>query len=120
MPIEKSLERIADALEALLKGQISDAAHAEEMHAAGGDDENPAAKEKKKDKKPPKTVPSNKQAEEPAGDGPTKAEVRAVLKKYGADNSPADARQILADHGAKSMTDLEPERYQDVIDACAE
>jgi outer membrane biosynthesis protein TonB len=109
MSIEKSLERIADALEVITKRPVTEAPV----------DDKPAAKEKKK--------PAAKETKKPAekkesSDGPTKDDVREALKGYQKRESPTAARELLQTHGngAASITALDEDDYQAIIDACAE
>lgn len=108
MSIEKNLERIADALE-ILAGSVPPAAA-------------PAPAKAKKDKSPAKEETSEPEAAAPApakesGEAPTKDVVRDALKALGKRLDSQTARQVLADAGANTLTDLPEEQYQAVLDA---
>ncbi len=82
----------------------------------GGEAEvTPADEEKEekpaKGKKPPK--------EEPADDAPTLADVKDKIRELMAadeDGGEEKAGEILGEHDAKKVSDLEEDAYQDVID----
>jgi hypothetical protein len=106
MTIEKNLERIADALEAIAAG--------------GGTIPQPAEEPAKPAKK--KTGTSKKQTvgkvAEPDPDGPTKEEVRAKLQAVQKATTPAQAKSILKAEGATTIGNLAVSKYPAVIAAC--
>lgn len=107
MSLEKTLERIADALEAI---------------AAGGGTIAPPAEEPAKPAKKKKTGTSKKKTvgkvAEPDPDGPTKEEVRAKLQAVQKATTPAQAKSILKAEGASTIGNLAASKYASVIDAC--
>ncbi len=106
MSLEKTLERIADALEAIAAGGGTIASPAEE----------PAKPTKKK------TGTSKKQTvgkvNEPDPDGPTKEEVRNKLQAVQKATTPAQAKSILKTEGATTIGNLAVSKYAVVIAAC--
>ena len=95
MSLEAQLTRIADALEAMLQRPP----------------EAPAAAEK------PKKAPAKKK---PASSGPDKDDVRAALKDLQKAKGPQAARDLLAENGAKTLTDLDSDAYSAVIESAKE
>lgn len=93
-----------------------------------GEEPEEKTKPKAKPKTKPKTKPKAKEPEpadddddDDAGDdddGPTLEEVRKALKEYAAIEGKEAAIQILKDHGASSMSELDEEHYADVVAAC--
>lgn len=105
MTIEKTLERIADALETIAAG--------------GGEIATPAAesaKPKKKTGTTKKTTVGKKEEIDP--DGPTKEQVRAKLQAVQKATTPAQAKSILKMEGATTIGNLAASKYVAVITAC--
>jgi hypothetical protein len=106
MSLEKTLERIADALEAIAAGGGTIASPAEE----------PAKPVKKKTGTSKKTTVGKKEEIDP--DGPTKEEVREKLQAVQKATTPAQAKSILKMEGATTIGNLAVSKYPAVIAAC--
>lgn len=102
MTIEKSLERIADALETI---------------AAGGGAAAPEP-EKKPAKKPPKKETQTKVGTDDDDGGITKEQVRDKLQQVQKATTPAQAKSILKAEGASTIGNLAASKYAAVIAAC--
>ena len=110
MTIEKTLERIADALETI-------AAAAGEL----AEEETPmpaAPKKKAPAKKAAKAKNQVQVGTDDEADDVTKEEVRAKLTEVQKATSPAQAKSILKAEGASTIGNLPLAKYQRVIDAC--
>ncbi len=106
MTIEKTLERIADALETIAAGtDRTIKPQAEEP-----------AKPKKKTGTSKKTTVGKKEEIDP--DGPTKEEVREKLQAVQKATTPAQAKSILKMEGATTIGNLAASKYVAVITAC--
>jgi len=104
MTIEKTLERIADALETI---------------AAGGGAIAPAAEPKAKPKKAAKPKANETVVGTPDDDGGiSKDEVRDKLQAVQKQTTPAQAKSILKAEGATTIGNLPQSKYAQVIAAC--
>jgi len=105
MTIEKTLERIAAALETI---------------AAGGDTVAAPAAEEAPPKKPSgKKADEKRVGTEDVGDPDyTKEMVRAKLQALQKATTPAQAKSILKSHGASTIGNLPASKYKQVIDEC--
>lgn len=138
--IEQNIERIADALEALVKlasnpitTQVTNVVaedptkvKAEASKAAAGKEKDkttkPAPKQEAPKPEEPKPDPEPEQPEvdpleETDAKPPTVDEVRAALKAYRDIEGAAAMMDILKQHGAETLTALKPENYAAVIAA---
>jgi hypothetical protein len=106
MTIEKTLERIADALESIASGGTP------EPKQIAPDD----PPKKKKTGTSKKTVVGKPAVEDP--DGPTKEEVREKLQAVQKATTPAQAKSILKMEGATTIGNLAASKYVAVITAC--
>ena len=110
MTIEKTLERIAAALETIAAG--------------GGTIDlrpvNPAEEEEAPPKKSTGKKPAEKRVgTEDVGDPDyTKEMVRAKLQELQKATTPAQAKSILKSHGASTIGNLPASKYKQVIDEC--
>lgn len=111
MTIEKTLERIANALETIAAGGGALAALAVE------EEEVPPSATKASDKKP-----AGKRVGTPDEPDPefTKDMVRASLQALQKATTPAQAKSILKSHGATTIGNLPASKYKRVIDECGE
>jgi hypothetical protein len=105
MTIESSLERIADALE-IIAGKAGGAPSESPAEPAAAKASTPAKSEKKSSTASPK-----KEASAPSD--VSRKDVLAALKALDSNAG----RQILADHGASKLSDLDEEKYADVLAA---
>ena len=106
MSIEKTLERIADALETI---------------AAGGGSVAAPEPETKKPAKTSKPKPKDNETKVGTDDddgGITKEEVRAKLQAVQKATTPAQAKSILKAEGATTIGNLAASKYAAVIAAC--
>lgn len=117
MTIEKTLERIAGALENL-------AATVAENRAPAGWIEPDKPGTYSGEEEPPKKSSGKKPAEkrvgtEDVGDPDyTKEMVRAKLQELQKATTPAQAKSILKSHGASTIGNLPASKYKQVIDEC--
>lgn len=107
MSIENTLERIAVALETIA-GKPGGAASASPAEPAAAKASTPAKPAKKSNTESPK-----KQAEKSASSSASRADVLSALKALPSNMG----RQILADHGATKLSDLDEGKYADVVAA---
>lgn len=105
MTIEKTLERIADALESIAASTGVQPIEAQAPTPA-----------KKKTGTSKKTTVGKKEEIDP--DGPTKEEVRAKLQAVQKATTPAQAKSILKMEGATTIGNLAASKYVAVITAC--
>ncbi len=103
MPIEKSLERIADALEAIVQSQGI---------VAGTVEPKPAAKKKASKKQ----VVGKTEKDDDAPEA-TIEDVREALKQVRAEVSQAEMKSILKKFGASTLKQMDKRHYVNVIKA---
>jgi hypothetical protein len=121
MSIEQNLTRIADALETLVKSALTGSSN-----VAGAEQASTPRKPRTTASKDPAPAPAPTPAKDPEpeaddflGEDPaaevktyTKDQVRELLVGVQkASGNPEQARKLLSDHGAKSLSDLKPENY---------
>ena len=110
--LEEQFGRIADALEALVAGG----------GLGGGEAAEEVAEEEAPDDKKGKGKPADKKAGDKKGGkakGPTIDDVRNALREYAKLEGKDAAREKLKEVGdVDSISELDEEKYQDVIDAC--
>ena len=109
MTIEKTLERIADALETI-------AASDRTLAAAVAEPEKKAPAKKKTTNKKKET--ETKVGTDDDDGGITKEEVRAKLQAVQKATTPAQAKSILKAEGATTIGNLAASKYANVIAAC--
>ncbi len=116
MTIEKTLERIADALETIAASDRTLAAAVAETPP----EPTPASRAPtKKKKKATKKGETQTQVGTPDDDGGiTKEEVRAALQSVQKATTPAQAKSILKAEGATTIGNLAASKYANVIEAC--
>ncbi len=116
MTIEKTLERIADALETIAASDRTLAAAVAETPP----EPTPASRAPKKKKKATKKGETQTQVGTPDDDGGiTKEEVRAALQSVQKATTPAQAKSILKAEGATTIGNLAASKYANVIEACS-
>lgn len=113
MSIEKNLERIADALETIA------AAHTVEMIVTpiSKGDKVTGSSSTKAEKSTGSKSDSKESSKTSSGPELTKDDVRDALKTLQKAKGAAAARALLADHDAKTLTDLKTDEYMNVINA---
>lgn len=85
----------------------------------GGEAETPPAKGDDDEDEKPKAKKGKEKAEEPADDAPTLADVKDKIRELMAadeDGGEEKAAEVLGEHDAKKVSDLEEDAFQDVID----
>lgn len=105
MSIEKNLERIADALEAIASGTAT----------------TPSPSSKKSSEKSSKSSRGKSESSKTSSeDTPSKNDVRAALKALQKATDAKTAREMLQKFDAKTVTDLDEDNYAGLIEACEE
>ena len=108
MSIEKSLERIADALELYVSG-------VQTAPSPDSQPDTPPPAAKKTTKKKATTKP----AAEPAGDKRTEDELRQVFQEFvgrkGSEEGTAALKELISGYGAANIGAIKPEDYAAII-----
>ncbi len=108
MSIEKSLERIADAIEKIADVTVV-------PPSSGGPSEVVAKKTTKK-----KAAKKDDPAAQPAGDQPTEDDLRAVFQEYvgkkGNEEGTAALKELITRYGASKIGEVKPEDYAAIIE----
>lgn len=103
MSTEKSLERIADALEIIAAGAQA-----------------PSTSSAKPSEAKSKSKPGKEKSGTSSKEEVSKADVREALKNLQKAKGASAARELLAENKAKTLTDLDVELYASVIEAAEE
>lgn len=117
MTMEAQLKRIADSLEAIAANQgiVADVPGDEPEAKPPAASKKKASKKKASKKKASKKTVGKKK-EEVETELTIKDDVRPVLKRLRAEVSHAAVKSLLKKHGASTLQQLEPEKFQLVID----